>query len=120
MPDGSRIIFVTTGITTFSSITPNYLLYATCKGAIKQMTRMMAKDLVPKGIHVNALSPGPTTTEFFFQDKTDQVIKAINKRNPFGRLGVVEEIADVFMFLCSKQSSWVNGQCLLANGGAMV
>ncbi|KAM0510987.1 hypothetical protein ACHAPE_010345 [Trichoderma viride] len=120
MPDGGRIIFVTTGITTFSSVTPNYLLYATCKGAIEQMTRVMAKDLAPKGIRVNALGPGPTATEFFFRGKTDQVIEAIKKGNPFGRLGEVEEIADVFMFLCSKQSSWVNGQCLLANGGAMV
>lgn len=120
MPDGGRIIFVTTGITTFSSVTPNYLLYATCKGAIEQMTRVMAKDLAPKGIRVNALGPGPTATEFFFRGKTDQVIEAIKKGNPFGRLGEVDEIADVFMFLCSKQSSWVNGQCLLANGGAMV
>lgn len=79
MPDGGRIIFVTTGITTFSSVTPNYLLYATCKGAIEQMTRVMAKDLAPKGIRVNALGPGPTATEFFFRGKTDQVIEAIKR-----------------------------------------
>ncbi|KAJ5750265.1 hypothetical protein N7533_007293 [Penicillium manginii] len=116
MPSGGRIIFVSTGVTNLSNIAPTYLLYASAKGAIEQMARVMAKDLARKGILVNAVAPGPTTTELFLTGKPEQIIKAVASNSPFNRIGEPEEIAGVMAFLCGKDSSWMSGQILRVNG----
>ncbi|KAL7932990.1 NAD(P)-binding protein [Trichoderma chlorosporum] len=120
MPPGSRIIFISTGICHFSFAPANYLLYAATKGAIEQMTRVMAKGLAAKGIVVNAVAPGPTATDLFYKGKPEAVVDAIKAWSPFGRLGSAEEIANTVKFLASGESSWVVGQTVLVNGGAMV
>ncbi|KAJ5577630.1 uncharacterized protein N7459_006594 [Penicillium hispanicum] len=117
IPSGGRIIFVSTGVTAFSSVAPAYLLYASAKGAIEQMTRIMAKDLAPKGILVNAVAPGPTSTELFLEGKSEQVLKTIAGFSPFNRIGEPDEIASATAFLCGKDSSWMSGQILRVNGG---
>ncbi|CAI7571498.1 unnamed protein product [Penicillium pancosmium] len=116
MQSGGRIIFVSTGVTNLSNIAPAYLLYASAKGAIEQMARVMAKDLARKGILVNAVAPGPTTTELFLTGKPDQIIRAVASNSPFNRIGEPEEIAGVMAFLCGKDSSWMSGQILRVNG----
>lgn len=116
MPSGGRIVFVSTGVTNLSNVAPAYLLYASAKGAIEQMARVMAKDLARKGILVNAVAPGPTTTELFLTGKPDQIIKAVASNSPFNRIGEPEEIAGVMAFLCGKDSSWMSGQTLRVNG----
>jgi len=116
MPSGGRIIFVSTSVINLSNIAPAYLLYASAKGAIEQMTRVMAKDLARKGILVNAIAPGPTTTDLFLDGKSDQVLKAVASNNPFNRIGEPEEIAAAMMFLCGKDSSWMSGQVMRVNG----
>jgi 3-oxoacyl-[acyl-carrier protein] reductase len=120
MPPGSRIIFVSTGVCHHSSVSPKHLLYAATKGAIEQMTRVMAKGLAAKGIIVNAVAPGPTATELFFKGKPEGLVTAIKAWSPFNRLGEPEEIANTVKFLASGDSSWVAGQTLLVNGGIMV
>ncbi|KAI5461584.1 hypothetical protein BGZ63DRAFT_487405 [Mariannaea sp. PMI_226] len=120
MPPGGRILFVSTGICHFSSVAPDYLLYAATKGAIEQMTRVMAKGLAAKGITVNAVGPGPTATEFFLKGKTEEIIKGMNNANPFGRLGQTDDIAGVVAFFAGEDSRWVTGQTYLVNGGLMV
>ena len=120
MPRGGRIIFVSTGVCHFSSVTPDYLLYAATKGAIEQMTRVMSKGLAAKGICVNAVGPGPTATDFFFRGKSEAMIEGMKKANPFGRLGEPADTAGVVAFLCGKDSSWVSGQTYLVNGAMMV
>ncbi|KAL9035396.1 MAG: hypothetical protein Q9214_006601, partial [Letrouitia sp. 1 TL-2023] len=95
---------------------PNYLLYNTTKGAIEQMTRVMAKDLGRKGIVVNAVAPGPTSTELFLKGKPEGMLKAIAGANPFQRLGKPEEVAEAFLFLASPGSQWVSGQVVRVNG----
>ncbi|KOS17207.1 putative oxidoreductase [Escovopsis weberi] len=120
MPRGSKVIFVSTGICHASTVTPDYTLYAATKGAIEQMTRTMGRGLAAKGITVNAIGPGPTGTELFYRGKPDFVVEAIKKMNPFNKIGEPEDIANSVYFLCSQDSSWINGQVLLANGGSMV
>lgn len=120
MPEGGRIIFLSTGVNSFSGVAPNYLLYASTKGAVDQMTRVLAKGLAPKGINVNAIAPGPTGTALFLEGKSEQVIKGIAGNIPKGRLGEPEEIADAIGFLCSEESRWVVGQILRVNGGMML
>ncbi|KAJ1526497.1 hypothetical protein HK096_011413, partial [Nowakowskiella sp. JEL0078] len=72
MAAGSRIIFFSTSLTGLSTITPNYTIYAMTKGAIEQLSRVLAKDLGKRGITVNTISPGPTSTELFMEGKTEQ------------------------------------------------
>ncbi|KAL6872838.1 NAD(P)-binding protein [Trichoderma novae-zelandiae] len=120
MPPGSRIIFISTGICHYSSVPAKYLLYAATKGAIEQMTRVMAKGLAAKGIIVNAVAPGPTATEFFFKGKPESVVDSIKSWSPFNRLGQPEEVANTIKFLASDESTWVVGQTVLVNGGIMV
>ena len=68
---------VSTGVLTLTSVAPGYLLYAATKGAINQMTRVLAKDLAKKGINVNAVAPGPTGTDMFYEGKSEQVLNLI-------------------------------------------
>ncbi|KAJ5132497.1 hypothetical protein N7448_006655 [Penicillium atrosanguineum] len=116
IPSGGRIIFISTGVTVVSNIAPTYLLYASAKGAVEQMARVMAKDLARKGILVNAVAPGPTTTELFLEGKSEQVLGAVANLSPFGRVGEPEDIASVMAFMCGKDSSWMSGQILRVNG----
>ncbi|KAI1471133.1 NAD(P)-binding protein [Daldinia caldariorum] len=115
MAKGSHIIFLSTTLTTASTVQPGYLLYNSTKGAIEQMTRVISKDLGRKGILVNAVAPGPTGTELFFRGKSEELLKTIASFNPQGRIGTPEEIAEAIVFL--SHSSWVSGQVLRANGG---
>ena len=109
MPSDGRIIFVSTSVTNLSNIAPAYVLYASAKGTIEQMMRIMAKDLARKGILVNAVAPGPTTTHLFLQGKSDHILKAVASNSPFNRIGKPEEIAAALIFLCGKDSSWMSG-----------
>lgn len=120
MSAGSRVIFVTTGLNTATTITPGYLLYVASKGAVHQMTRALSKDLGRKGITVNAVAPGPTATELFMEGKTEAVLRGMEAQSPFGRVGSPEEVADVVAFLAGEGSRWVSGQVVRVNGAYMV
>lgn len=120
MVSGSRVILLSTSLCASSTITPNYLLYTSSKGAVEQMTRVLAKELGEKGINVNAVAPGPTGTDLFFKGKSEELIEMIASKSPFKRLGTPEEIAGAIAFLASEGGSWVNGQILRVNGGMTV
>lgn len=120
MAEGSHIILVSTSLCAFSSVTPGYLLYNTTKGAIEQMMRVMAKDLGRKGIRVNAVAPGPTGTELFYDGKSEALLKQLAGISPFNKLGEPDEIADAIAFLSSNDSRWVTGQIIRVNGGQTV
>ncbi|KAL8850029.1 MAG: hypothetical protein Q9221_005046 [Calogaya cf. arnoldii] len=120
MAPGSHIVLLSTSLCINSGITPNYLLYVTSKGAVEQMTRVMAKDVARKGITVNAIAPGPTGTDLFYKGKSQQLIDMIAGFSPFKRLGETEEIADSIALLCGSDSRWISGQILRVNGAAMV
>ncbi|KAK3309818.1 uncharacterized protein B0T15DRAFT_506557 [Chaetomium strumarium] len=117
---GGRVIFLSTGVCTFSLVSPGYLLYAATKGAVDQMVRVLAKDLAPRGITVNAVAPGPTATDMFLAPKTEQQLDALRKQNPFGRFGEPDEIASVVAFVAGEGSKWVSGQTIRVNGAHMV
>ena len=117
MPPGSHIILLSTTINHASTVTPPYLVYCASKGAIEQMVHVMSKDLGAKGISVNAVAPGPTATDLFLKDKSEQMIKTIAGFNPHNRLGKPEEIADVMLWLSGSGSDWVTGQVIRVNGG---
>ena len=75
----------------------------------------MAADFAPRGIRVNAISPGEIDTAIL-SPGTETIVAAI----PMGRLGTPEEVAKAIYFLCTEQSSYINGAELLINGGQHV
>ncbi|KAI0766637.1 NAD-P-binding protein [Trametes elegans] len=116
MTAGGRIIFFSTSLAHASTITPEYLVYASTKGAVEQLSRVLAKDLGARGITVNTVSPGPIDTDLFRNGKSEQQINFIAGLHPQKRLGTANEVSNVVSFLASDEASWVNGQTLLVNG----
>jgi len=120
MKPGSRVVFVSTGVCTATGVQPPYMVYAASKGAVDQMTRVLAKDLGRKGITVNAIAPGPTATELYFDGKPEQVVNLHKSLSPFNELGTPEDMASVAAFLARDESRWVSGQVIRVNGANMV
>lgn len=117
MRNGGRIISFSSSVVGLYQ--PSYAVYAATKAAVEAMTHVLAKELGSRGITVNAVAPGPVATELFLNGKSDTQVAAIEKMNPFGRLGQPEDIAGVVAFLAGPASGWVNGQVIRANGGVI-
>lgn len=83
------------------------------------MTHILAKELGPKRITVNAIAPGPVATKLFLDDKTAEQVAGVTKMIPLDRLGEPADIAAVIAFLVGPDGGWVNGQVLRANGGVV-
>jgi 3-oxoacyl-[acyl-carrier protein] reductase len=96
---------------------PGATIYAAAKGAILTMTRGMAKELAPKGIRVNAISPGTVDNYFHEQFSTREMLESVIRMTPAGRLATNEDMADAIVFLCSRQASYIHGQTIEINGG---
>ena len=115
--DGGRIVNFSSSVVGLYQ--PRYGAYAATKAAVEAMTHVLAKELAPRGITVNAVAPGPTETEMFRGGKSDEQLRAMAAMNPFGRFGQPREIADVVAFLASPAAGWVNGQVVRVNGGVV-
>ncbi|RDB14790.1 Short-chain type dehydrogenase/reductase [Hypsizygus marmoreus] len=117
---GGRIIFISSSLTGATAILPNALCYVASKGAIEQISRVLAKDLGGKGLTVNTISPGPVDTTLFRAGKPQHVIDFIAGQNPNNRLAQPEDIAPMVAFIASPAAQWVNGQNIRVNGGFVV
>jgi 3-oxoacyl-[acyl-carrier protein] reductase len=95
---------------------PTYGTYVATKGAVEQLTRVFAKEVGSRGITVNAVLPGPTNTELFIKGKTQEQIDRLASLNAFNRLGEVDDIAKVIVFLAGDDAKWISGQTIGLNG----
>ena len=101
---------------------PGLAAYSATKGALISLTRAMSTDYAGQGIRTNSVSPGtidsPMLHNFLSkQSEPDTLRKAYDAMHPIGRVGTIEEVANVFVFLASDESSFVTGANLLADGG---
>lgn len=96
---------------------PTYGAYSASKGAVEALSLVLARELRGRDVTVNAVAPGPTATDLFFEGKDDATIERLAHLSPLGRLGTPSDIADVVAFLASRAGHWVNGQVIRVNGG---
>ncbi len=100
---------------------PNSSIYTGTKGAVDAITGVLAKELGPKKIRVNALNPGLVKTEGTETSGTTGPDSEFEKwaiaTTPLGRVGEVKDIADIAVFLASDASGWLTGERILAGGG---
>jgi len=91
--------------------------YGTSKAAVIQLTRQQAVELGEYGIRSNAVAPGPVRTKLAMAVHTKEIIDAYHDAIPLNRYGSEEEIANLIVFLCSKEASYITGQIIAADGG---
>jgi 3-oxoacyl-[acyl-carrier protein] reductase len=115
MADGGRIINISSSVTRV--MMANYGAYAATKGAVEQITKVLAKELGHRRIAVNSVSPGPVDTELFRQGKSEEQIEFLANTAAFGRIGTPLDIANTVALLVSEQAAWITGQNVCANGG---
>lgn len=94
-------------------------VYCASKAAIIGLTRSWARELAPR-ILVNAVAPGPTDTALLGFDQMTPAEQALETALPLGRIGRPEEIAAAVLFLAGPGGAYFTGQCLGANGGAVM
>jgi 3-oxoacyl-[acyl-carrier protein] reductase len=92
--------------------------YAAAKGAVLTFTRGMAKELGPKGIRVNCISPGMINTTFHNTFTKPEIRANVAASTPLRREGRPEEIADLVLYLAGDSSSFINGESVEINGGS--
>ncbi|MFZ9407783.1 MAG: SDR family NAD(P)-dependent oxidoreductase [Burkholderiaceae bacterium] len=100
---------------------PNQVPYVVSKGAVNQLTRVMAMSLAPHGIRVNAIGPGTIGTELARKAVmgSPEAERMLMSRTPLGRLGEPDEVASVAAFLAGDEGSYFTGQTLYPDGGRL-
>ena len=94
------------------------LAYATSKGGVLTMTRGLAKELGPRGIRVNCVSPGMINTTFHNTFTKPEVRTNVAAATPLKREGEAREVGDLVLYLASDASSFINGESIEINGGS--
>ena len=117
LSEGGSIVNLSSSST--SQMLPGYGLYSATKGAVEQLSRVLAKELGTKGINFNVVSPGPIDTEAFHRGKTDEFVDRLKHLSPHRRLGQPKEVGYLVAFLTSEEASWINGQVIKVNGGTV-
>ena len=116
-PDGGSIINISSAATTVDI--PTASIYTATKAAVDSITRVLAKELGPRKIRVNSLSPGAVETEgthtagIIGSELEAQMVA----QTPLGRMGQPSDIAPVATFLASPESYWITGEIIAVAGG---
>jgi 3-oxoacyl-[acyl-carrier protein] reductase len=117
LPEGGSVINI--GSVVSRTTPPQSAVYTATKGAVDAITGVLSREFGQRKIRVNSINPGIIETEgahaagFIGSDFE----KAIVAQAPFGRAGQPDEVADIAVFLASKDSRWLTGETLLASGG---
>jgi 3-oxoacyl-[acyl-carrier protein] reductase len=104
---GGRVVLLTSG--QHLAGMPREVAYAVSKGALHQATATLSAELIPRGITVNTVNPGPTDTGWDVGDPKGHM--------PLGRWGTPEDAARLVGWLCTDEAAWVTGQVVDSEGG---
>lgn len=116
-PEGGNVINVSSIAT--SATPPNTTIYTGTKGAVDAITRVLARELGPRKIRVNAIRPGAVETEGFHAmgASGSDFEKQMIAQTPLGRLGQPRDIAPAVVFLASDDGAWITGETIMVGGG---
>ena len=116
-PEGGSVINISSLAS--SATPPMTVVYSATKGAVDAITGVLANELGPKKIRVNAINPGPVATEGFDAGgfAGSDFEKQTTARTPLGRIGQADDIAPAAVFFASDDSKWITGETLLVTGG---
>jgi NAD(P)-dependent dehydrogenase (short-subunit alcohol dehydrogenase family) len=118
MQPGSTIIN-TTSIQAYQP-SPTLLPYSTTKGAILTFTKGLSDEAIKDGIRVNAVAPGPVWTPLIPSSFSGEEVSEFGKSTPMGRPGQPAELAPVYVFLASQDSTYITGECIGVTGGKVL
>ena len=116
MDEGGRIM----AVSSLGSVraVENYTAVGASKAALESLVRHLAVELGPKNITVNTISAGAVDTEALKKfPNRQQILNTALERTPLGRLTTPEDVADLAIFLCSKQARMIHGQTIVVDGG---
>ena len=113
--DMGRIVNISTSV--IGSSPPGYGAYCATKAAVEALTRSLSKEIGSRGIRVNAVAPGPVDTELLTQANSPERLRMFADMTPLGRLGHVQDFAEVVAFLVTEAAGWIHGQTIRVNGG---
>lgn len=94
--------------------------YGLAKLGVNGLTIALAKELGPKNIRVNAISPGPTDTGATRSNVPDAMLQKVVSSMPLARLGTTQDIVNTALFMLSDEAAWVTGQIWCVDGGAVL
>ncbi|MDL2406475.1 glucose 1-dehydrogenase [Rhizobium calliandrae] len=116
-PEGGNVINIASTAVTMNL--PTSAVYTATKAAVTSITQILAKELGPRNIRVNTISPGGVETEGLIAAGVagSDFEKHMVSQTPLGRLGQPGDIAPIAVFLASKDSGWLTGETLYAGGG---
>jgi NAD(P)-dependent dehydrogenase (short-subunit alcohol dehydrogenase family) len=120
MGRGGSIVLTTSFLNEVGA--PGFSILSASKAAVRSLARTLGAELAPRGIRVNALSPGPIATTFHSKlgltdAQLDDAAAAIQASIPLGRFGEAAEMAKAVLFLASEDASFMTGAELVADGG---
>lgn len=96
-------------------------LYGSAKGFVSTLTRVLARELAPFGVRVNAVAPGVIMTPFHERFSTPEQLEAARQTIPLGRLGTPEDCVGAYEFLADEtMSGYITGQIIEVNGGQLM
>jgi NAD(P)-dependent dehydrogenase (short-subunit alcohol dehydrogenase family) len=118
MPRGS-VIITTSSVQAFQP-SPHLLDYATSKAAIMNFTKGLAANLVDHGIRANSVAPGPVWTPLIPATMPAEKVESFGEQSPMGRAAQPAELAPVYVFLASQESSYITGEVIGVTGGSPI
>lgn len=117
LKQGGKGVIVNMASTAGLDATPNMIAYSASKHAVVGMTKTVAIEYAEKGIRVNAICPGAIETPGLTAGEFSKFLDEYRNNQPMKRFGTPQEVANLALWLCSDQASFVNGIAMCVDGG---